>query len=590
MKINKELALDIIWKNIAIIIIHSLASYIAIKYIGLGQFAVTPIFPPAGIAFALTVLWGFRVLPGLWLATIGANFLLSHHLFASIIVGSGNVLQTVIGVLILQIFTKTKTPFYSPAKVAIFIFGSAFFSCLFNSFIATSAYYFYGFIKASDFFITWLNWWLADSIGIITFASVILVWYQAKIILTWQKITELIILLILLSLSVILINEYHWPLAHMLLGFSIWSAMRFRAQITSLISLIISCLVIYWGSEWYYTYRGVNEIEDKLFAQTFVAMTFFISLILSAIFAQRERGREKLLKANEGLETEVKQRTHDLVIKNTDLQKAITDLKNAQTQLVQAEKMSALGILTAGIAHEINNAVNFISANINPLKNDIDDLTQALNQCVHILTHPNEISIDVSKFVTDLNLDFILKETQALLDGIKDGAQRTTTIVKDLRAFSRLDAAELKYANIHQSIDSTLNLLKSNYKDRINIIKNYNATTEIQCHPGRLNQVFMNLLMNAIQATPDKGEITITTTSNDKQVCISIKDTGTGMSKETLDQIFEPFFTTKEVGQGTGLGLSISYNIIQEHHGSIKVSSELNKGSEFIICLPLIFP
>ena len=188
-----------------------------------------------------------------------------------------------------------------------------------------------------------------------------------------------------------------------------------------------------------------------------------------------------------------------------------------------------------------------------------------------------------------IDIDETRSEIRNLIKSVSNGAERTTEIVKGLRTFSRLDENEIKPANLHEGLDLTLVMLHNKYKHHVEIVKDYGVLPMVECFPGKLNQVFMNILSNAIEAITEKGTITIKTWEDkpNKQVIISIKDDGSGMSESTQSDLFNPFFTTKEVGKGTGLGLSISHGIIEQHKGSIKVKSKLGEGSEFIISLPL---
>jgi signal transduction histidine kinase len=263
-------------------------------------------------------------------------------------------------------------------------------------------------------------------------------------------------------------------------------------------------------------------------------------------------------------------------------------LKFAQSQLVQSEKMASLGQLVAGIAHEINNPVTFISAGVESLNTNLEEVRQVLD-IYHKLTAANvkEKLKEIEKLKEKVEYKEALREINKLIESIKTGTERTTEIVKGLRTFSRLDEDVLKIANIHEGLDSTLILLRNKYKQRIEIEKHYGDIPEIECYPGQLNQVFMNILSNAIDAIDDKGTITISTVKLNDKVQVSIKDTGRGIPENIRTKIFEPFFTTKEVGHGTGLGLSISHGIIEKHRGSIKVISEVGKGSGFVIVLPV---
>ncbi len=284
----------------------------------------------------------------------------------------------------------------------------------------------------------------------------------------------------------------------------------------------------------------------------------------------------------------------DEIVKQKEAQERILiDLQATQTQLVESEKMASLGQLTAGIAHEINNPINFVTGNISPLKRDIEDIVSMFEKFQGLAKSPN-VESDLKEaldYCEDLESDFIFEEVFNLVNGIEEGALRTKDIVQGLRNFSRTDEEDFKRADIEDGIDSTLMLLKNNLKDRVKIIRHYGEVGEIDCLPGKLNQVFMNILNNAGQAIEGPGEINITTAKiNDQQVQISIKDSGKGMTEETKKRLFEPFFTTKDVGEGTGLGLSITYGIIEKHNGKIDVESALGEGTTFMITLPIDQP
>ena len=275
--------------------------------------------------------------------------------------------------------------------------------------------------------------------------------------------------------------------------------------------------------------------------------------------------------------------------KNRDLQKTMEKLKSTQAQLIDSEKMASLGQLTAGIAHEINNPINYISAGINPLKRDMADIESLYKKYEEASNNgfdPNKLK-DAKQYSKEIESDFLFEEIKSLLDGIEEGALRTREIVIGLRNFSRMDEDAIKTANINEGIDSTLMLLRNKLKNKIIIKKEYGQIPPIECYAGKLNQVFMNILNNAADAIQDEGEIIIRTWAGDDHVYVSIKDNGIGMPENIRKRIFEPFYTTKEVGQGTGLGLSISFGIIEKHKGTISVKSKKNEGSEFIIQLPI---
>lgn len=275
------------------------------------------------------------------------------------------------------------------------------------------------------------------------------------------------------------------------------------------------------------------------------------------------------------------------------LEKALQDLQETQTQLIQTEKMSSLGQLVAGIAHEINNPVNFIHGNVNCAHDYIDNLISLLN--LYRQTYPQPAPEIIAKS-EEIDLEFLLSDLPQLLKSMQVGTERIAKIVLSLRSFSRLDEADRKAVDIHAGLDDTLLILQYNLKakgnaSKVNVIKDYGDLPLVECYAGQLNQVFMNILSNAIDAFPKESEnptIRIKTELNGDRAIISISDNGTGMNSNVQKSLFNPFFTTKPVGQGTGLGLAISYQIVVEKHGgTLQCQSELDKGTEFRIEIPV---
>jgi signal transduction histidine kinase len=312
----------------------------------------------------------------------------------------------------------------------------------------------------------------------------------------------------------------------------------------------------------------------------------------------RAEENEKIIKEqNVVLEGKVEERTVELKQSNEELSKTLTDLKETQSQLVESEKMASLGQLTAGIAHEINNPINFVTSNVRPLKRDVDLLINIITQVEEVAT--KDISSEekqtlINGVKTEYDYDYLKEEIEFLLKGINEGSSRTAEIVKGLRIFSRVDEDDLKRADINEGLDSTITIINNQLNGKIKINRNYGNLPLVECYPGKLNQVFLNLLSNAIYAIHDKfkevagGEVVISTHTQDNSVLISFKDNGVGMNDATMKKLFEPFFTTKPVGEGTGLGLSISYNTVKKHNGTISVKSVQDEGTEFIIEIPII--
>ncbi len=267
---------------------------------------------------------------------------------------------------------------------------------------------------------------------------------------------------------------------------------------------------------------------------------------------------------------------------------AFEQLKMAQSKLVESEKMASLGVLTAGVAHEINNPVNFISGGIQSLKENYDEIEMLLKDMLQYHKQQSaELWEQIEQKRKQLDIEKLLPEVEELFLSIRNGAKRTTEIVKGLRNFSRLDETDKKRAKMEEGLDNTIIILNNRLKNRVTVVKEYGETPELMCFPGQLNQVFLNVLYNAADAIEGKGEIKVKTYADEKFIHISIKDNGSGIPEEIKSRIFEPFFTTKDVGKGTGLGLSIAYGIIEKHNGSMEVISEIGKGTEFVISIPI---
>ncbi len=323
---------------------------------------------------------------------------------------------------------------------------------------------------------------------------------------------------------------------------------------------------------------------------------------------EKEKSQEEMVAAlqeneriireqNEILEAKVYNRTFELKKTNNELNTTLDDLKQTQSQLVESEKMASLGQLTAGIAHEINNPINFVTSNINPLKRDIDIIFDALTVIENIGMSGSsaaEKQRQIQEYKEELDFDYLTTEIKHLITGINEGANRTADIVKGLRIFSRLDEDNLKKANINEGLESTM-IIANNLLSKIKVIKEYGDLPLVECFPGKLNQVFLNIISNASHAVQkryggnDGGEIMIITTHDEENVFIKVKDNGIGMDAQTQKKVFEPFFTTKEVGEGTGLGMSIAYNTIKKHNGQVIINSAPGEGSEFILQIPIIF-
>jgi two-component system NtrC family sensor kinase len=302
----------------------------------------------------------------------------------------------------------------------------------------------------------------------------------------------------------------------------------------------------------------------------------------------------QLKDVNEKLEADILYRQRieqELIARNAELMALNKELSSAQEQLMQSEKMASIGQLAAGVAHEINNPVGYIFSNVGSLEKYLTNLFEMLNfyESIENQIPSEETKKQIRQLKEKIELDYLKEDIPDLMSQSKEGIDRVRKIVQDLKDFSHVDSnSEWQWTNLHNGIDSTLNVVNNEIKYRADIIKEYGNIPDIECLPSQLNQVFMNLVVNASHAiTSERGTITIRTEHIGEEVLISLIDTGAGIPADVLPRIFDPFFTTKPIGKGTGLGLSLSYGIIKKHHGDIYVSSEIGKGTTFTIRLPI---
>jgi two-component system NtrC family sensor kinase len=304
----------------------------------------------------------------------------------------------------------------------------------------------------------------------------------------------------------------------------------------------------------------------------------------------------QLAQANGRLEDDIRKREAaeaELLRRNAELTELNEKLSMAQEQLVQSEKLASIGQLAAGVAHEINNPIGYIFSNFGTLEGYIVDLLQMLKayEAAEANIAAGDALTAIRSMRERIDLAYLVEDIPVLMSQSKEGITRVRKIVQDLKDFSRVDAnQEWQWANINQGIESTLNIVSNEVKYKADVIKEFGDIPEIECFPSQINQVILNIVVNAAHAIGERGRITIRTAVEGDNVRIEIADTGSGIPKEILSRIFDPFFTTKPIGTGTGLGLSLSYGIIQKHRGQIKVESELNRGTTFIITLPIRQP
>jgi signal transduction histidine kinase len=316
---------------------------------------------------------------------------------------------------------------------------------------------------------------------------------------------------------------------------------------------------------------GTPTEEDRIL---FVSITSQMAIALEniAYIHQSNEMIEKLTQAKvrEEYLTELEKSNQRLDEKNRELTRLYDELKQTETQLIQTEKMASLGQLVAGIAHELNNPIGFIYANIRQLKTYLEPIQKAA-RC---------------KDKETVALQDILQDLEGLIEDTVRGSQAVKALVNNLRTFSHLDQAEMTETNVHDGLETSLIIARPQLKDRITVVKDFQADGRIEAYPGQLNQLFLNLIVNAAQAIEGEGIITIKTSNEADKLVIQIADTGPGIPEEVRSKIFDPFFSTKEIGEGMGMGLSISYAIVEKHKGEIGVDSVDGEGTRFTITLP----
>ncbi|PKO69083.1 MAG: hybrid sensor histidine kinase/response regulator [Betaproteobacteria bacterium HGW-Betaproteobacteria-14] len=329
---------------------------------------------------------------------------------------------------------------------------------------------------------------------------------------------------------------------------------------------------------------GLDSTVDEekgleLGAVDYITKPYRAPIVLARVRSQIElkQSRDRLSSQNNYLEGE--------------LAKRLQEAQQAQSRLLQSEKLAAVGQLSAGIVHEINTPVGFVTSNLTTLASYWQDILKLLDayETLEALAMADAAALNrIRSIKQECDIAFLRDDTAKLIAESQDGLARVTAIVRDLKNFSRAeDIDNRQWTDLHSGLDATVNIVWSEIKYHCTLRKDYGELPKIYCNPSQINQVVLNLIVNAAQAIPDKGEITIRTGQTDSKAFIAIADTGTGIPAETLPRLFEPFFTTKPVGKGTGLGLSIAYGIMQRHQGSIEVSSIQDKGTTFTLWLPL---
>jgi two-component system, NtrC family, sensor kinase len=600
---------------------------------------ITALWPPSGIAWAANWCFGYRFWPAILLAdmsiTVPGLFETSHDLTKAIVTAGSiafcAIFEAIGGTVLLRRWLSNFYLFDRSENVIEFILIALLCTAI-SSLFGVSATCLSGIADWVNFGYFWYTWWIGNAIGVLVFTPLLLSWqqYLQHQIKPRQAIEGFLFLTMLLSAGKITFG-LGYPVEYLFIPCLVLANFRFGLLGGTTGVAIVTILAILG------TIKGVGSFvrpsfnESLILLQSFMGSAAVTTLLLGAAIAERKASQFALAQVNQQLEDRVEERTAALQQANClltteiaerkeieaamrrsevalkeqaeELQATLQKLKATQAQLIQTEKMSSIGQLVAGVAHEINNPVNFIHGNLNYL----DQYTCELLELVELYQASNvEPLPNIQDKLEELDLEFLSSDISKILRSMRMGTERIRDIVLSLRNFSRLDESEVKKADIHAGIDSTLTILQHRLRatpnrPEIQVVKNYAKLPSIECCPGQLNQVFMNAIGNGIDAIEesnrqncteaDRGKIGVicitTEVVNKEWIKICVTDNGIGISETIRSRIFDPFFTTKPVGQGTGLGLAVAHQIIVEkHRGTIEVNSTVGEGTEFAIALP----
>lgn len=346
----------------------------------------------------------------------------------------------------------------------------------------------------------------------------------------------------------------------------------------------------------YGDYHEAVLAKSQRYRQILVIYAVILLLVLGFMGLRLRKSYQDLDKANDELQ-ETNEHLEDMVaVRTKDLESAMIDLKESQSQLIQSEKMASLGQMVAGVAHEINTPLGYVRSNNEIFGTSLQELSEVLRCYADVFRLMNDPSAtdeevaasmqELAEVQNDVDSADLLTELHQLLGDNDHGLKQITELVANLKDFSRLDRSRDAHFHVNDGIEATLKISQNVLKSGVEVVRNYGELPDIECAPSQLNQVFLNMITNASQAMEGVGQLFITTKAVGDKVAISFRDTGCGMDEETRKKIFDPFFTTKPVGEGTGLGLSIVFKIIEEHGGHISAKSQVNVGTEFTIVLP----
>lgn len=594
---------------------------------------VTAVWIPAGIGLGAVLLWGKKIWPGIILGSFSISLILDRtpvSLAIGAVTSVGNTLTPLFGAFLIKRFTHSRYPFHRASQVFHFVGWGAIAAQMISATVGVGTLCVAQWVSWSNFPSSWITWWVSNAAGVLIVTPVLLTWHRFFQISPgksrfwsrlWQEFNpfrlEILSWCLLFSAVVGLAFWRDHPIEYLTVPLLVWAAFRFPERWTTLAIALTGSIAIA-GTILERSSFVRDHLNDSLiFLESFIGVISVTTFVLMGVLEERREALSGLKKAKDELEMRVLERTKELSQANEQLQRqelhlrekadslaqALRQLKQTQAQLIQNEKMTSLGQLVAGIAHEINNPVSFIYSNLQPAQDYFRDLIELISLYQESYPEPEGEIID---FEEEIDLEFMQKDCLKLLESMQFGADRIQKIVLSLRNFSRLDESAIKWVDIHEGIESTLLILQHRLEgfnadktsainhQPIEVIKSYSVLPNVECFAGEINQVLMNIFTNAIDAIeecspPKEGQIRIETSLLEgDRVLVAIADNGGGIDPTAQSQIFDPFFTTKPVGQGTGLGLYVCYEtIVNKHHGDLICRSEIGVGTTIEIILPI---
>jgi two-component system, NtrC family, sensor kinase len=598
----------------------------------------SPVWFPDSLAVAAVLLLGYWVLPGVFIGsflTSGWVYMNSGDpvstlllLLEALTISFGSVLGTFLGAYLLCQVAGYRSPFDRPRDAFRFLLYCGLFGPAVSITIGVTTLAVAGNIAWAEYGIVWFNGWISSASGILTVTPALLLWapwlwenrfsafvwvwrkfthrrvrstvakpfalqtHKARLKTVWRSLETFCMVGLVLLLSYLAFGR-GYPVEYMLMPFLVWAAFRFGAGGATLMLVMVSTIATIGTMRGSGSFNMQDTFPDSLLLQSFIGVVVLTTLLLTAAIAERQQITATLRQSDAQLRSQAFQ-----------LEQALLNLRRTQAQLVQTEKISSLGQLVAGVAHEVSNPVSFIAGNLDHVQTYVRDLFSVLELYQH---HVSQTPIEIKEKAKEVDLDYLLEDLPKALYSMQIGAERIREIMSSLRTFSRVDSHQEQASDIHEGLDSTLLILQHRLKakpDRpeIRLIRKYGNLPSVECFAGQLNQVFMNLIANAIDALDeyssqrsysdierDPNVIEIRTeVAPDNCVAIAIYNNGPSIPDDVQQRLFDAFYTTKPAGKGTGLGLSISHQIVVEQHkGQLQCFSVAGWGTEFLIKIPI---